>query len=357
MRSNSLQKDQRSPVQRLAEAAFAAAGVLGALALLNNVRARLAERDNPPLGDFLDIDDVRLHYLERGKGPPLVLLHGNGAMIQDFMISGILDRLAGRYRVIAIDRPGFGCTTRPRTKVWTAAAQADLVAEALHRLEAERAIVLGHSWGTLVALSLALDHPERVKSLVLLAGYYFPSLRAEAMALSIAAAPIIGDVLDWTVAPVLGYALRRWVFRKLFAPAAVPPRFSAEFPIELALRPSQIKASAAETELMAGSAAAIAGRYGDLDMPVVILAAKRDAIVDFAHQAQRLAEAVPGAILRPVDDAGHMIHHLVPDEVIEAVALAAATPSQVEDRLPLQSAAASAPARGAHEPAISHPRR
>ena len=340
MKSNSRPKNRRSPVPRVARMAVVAAGILGALALFNARRARSAERDHPPAGAFLDIEDVRVHYVERGNGPPLVLLHGNGAMIQDFLISGILDRLAERFRVIAIDRPGFGHTNRPSSRIWTAAKQAELVDKALARLEVEQAVVIGHSWGTLVALSLALDHPENVQALVLLAGYYFPTVRADVLAFSISAAPVIGDLLNCTIMPIIGRALGPLVFRRIFAPSAVSPRFSAEFPTELALRPSQIKASATDTELMALSAAAIAGRYGELRMPVVIMAGTHDQIVDFERHARRLAEAVPGAILLPFDDAGHMIHHLVPDKVVEAVNLAVAGSRKTEDRSALPDAQA-----------------
>src|SRR5712672_1741407 len=276
----------------LAGAGLAAAAVLGTTALLVARRARGAERENPPTGRFLDIEGVHLHYLERGEGPPLVLLHGNGAMLQDFEISGILAPLAQRYRVIAVDRPGFGHTSRPRSQMWTPKAQADLVHRALIELEVEQAIVVGHSWGTLVALSLALDHPADVRSLVLISGYYFPTLRADVLASSATATPVIGDLLSYTVAPILGRALKSRVFRKLFAPAAVPPRYQAEFPTELSLRPSQLKASAADTVLMTPSAAALASRYGELKMPIIIMAGTEGRIVNFASQSEHLGRSV-----------------------------------------------------------------
>ena len=94
-----------------------AAAALGALALVNRARAEKARRDNPPIGRFLEVGGTRLHYLERGSGPPLLLIHGNGTMIEDWIISGVLDELAKTNRVIAIDRPGFGHTDRPRHRV------------------------------------------------------------------------------------------------------------------------------------------------------------------------------------------------------------------------------------------------
>jgi pimeloyl-ACP methyl ester carboxylesterase len=199
--------NRRQRATRLGAAAATAALAFGAAAIWNARRARQAVRDNPPHGLFYKIDGVHLHYLDRGDGPILVLLHGNGAMAQDFEISGVLDRLAERYRVIAFDRPGFGHTNRPRRQAWTPTAQATLIRKALARLGVEQAIIIGHSWGTLAALALALDHPSSVRALVLLSGYYFPTLRADVALLSPMAIPILGDALSHTVAHLLGREL------------------------------------------------------------------------------------------------------------------------------------------------------
>ena len=122
---------------------------------------------------------VRLHYVERGQGRPVVFLHGNGMMVEDMVISGVLRAAAEKsYRGIAIDRPGFGHSDRPRGSAWTAAAQAALLPRAFERLGIERPIVVGHSLGTMVALALALNHPHQVSGLVLASGYYFPTARA-----------------------------------------------------------------------------------------------------------------------------------------------------------------------------------
>ena len=89
----------------------------GRNALLNRHFAKKAERDNPAAGRFHDINGVRLHYVERGSGDPLILLHGNGSMIEDFECTGPIDLAAKNDRVIAFDRPGFGHSDRPRSVV------------------------------------------------------------------------------------------------------------------------------------------------------------------------------------------------------------------------------------------------
>jgi hypothetical protein len=116
-------------------------------AIVNQQLAKKAQRDNPPTGRFIEVDGVRLHYVERGAGRPLVLFHGNGSMIQDFESSGLIYLAAQNYRVIVFDRPGYGHSDRPRNVVWTPAAQAELFFEALQQLGVHSALVLGHSWG------------------------------------------------------------------------------------------------------------------------------------------------------------------------------------------------------------------
>src|SRR5205814_10570078 len=126
----------------------------------------------------------------------------------------------------------------------------------------------GDSWGSLLALTLARYHQADVRCLVLLSGYYFPTFRGDMLTSLPTAVPIAGDLLRYTVAPLLGRAMRSRVFRKLFAPAAVPPRFQADFPSGLSLRPSQLKASAEDAVSMTPSAAALGKRYDELKMPI-----------------------------------------------------------------------------------------
>lgn len=319
-------------------AAVGGAAVLGAAALYTRREIRDAERAHPPIGHFMTVDGVRLHYIERGQGEPLVLIHGNGSLIQDFLVSGLVDDLSERYRVIVIERPGFGYSARPR-RFWTPQAQARLFHEALQRLGVERAHVLGHSWGTLVALSLALDFPGMVRSLVLESGYYFPTARADALLLTPPAIPLVGDAMRHTVAPLAGKLVLPGVIEKIFDPAPVTDRFHRGFPKKLVLRPSHLRASTEDVALMIPAAAQLQSRYRDIWAPVVIVTGMEDRIVDARRQALRLHRTLPGSEFMGLPGVGHMAHHTAPDMVIEAVDRAAHRAARAQPRQDKESAA------------------
>jgi len=302
---------------------LALGAALAASAWIVRQRTLKAEREHPPVGRFMEVDGVRLHYVERGQGQALLLLHGDGGMIQDFEVSGLLDEAAQNYRVIVFDRPGYGYSERPRNTVWTPQAQARLLHHALQQLNIERPIVLGHSWGTLVALSLALDFPEDVSSLVLLSGYYYPTARMDVPLLSLLSIPIVGDLLRYTVLPLdvrmFWPALIRW----LFSPADVPRGFSKNFPTWMCLRPSQMRASLAETALLLPAVFSLSRHYHEIDMPVIMVAGADDKHVHTRIHSERLHGELPQSELYEVRGAGHMIHHSAPRQVMNAIDRAA----------------------------------
>src|ERR1700676_4514535 len=301
-----------------AVAAAATVGALAISALVNRQLARNAENDNPPAGQFLEVNGVRLHYVERGSGTPLVLRHGKGSMIQDFESSGLIDLAAKNYRVIVFDRPGFGHSDRPRNVVWTPDVQAELIKHALERLDVSNATVLGHSWGASVAVALALKYPDLIRGLVLASGYYYPTARPDVIAMGAPALPVIGDILSHTLSPLISRAIWPLMMAKIFGPRSVPEKFGA-FPKEIALRPSQIRAPAAESALMIPDAFTLSNQYPNLKMPVVIMAGEQDRLIDIDTQSARLHSDIPQSRFHRVAGNGHMIQQTATDQVMSAI--------------------------------------
>ncbi|MBP2298002.1 alpha/beta fold hydrolase [Azospirillum picis] len=296
-----------------------AALALGGLALANALIAKRDERRYPPRGRFVTVDGVRLHYLEAGSGPPVVVLHGNVSAADDALASGIFDRLAQNHRVVAFDRPGMGHSERPRGPDWTPEDQARLLAHAFAMLGIDRPVVIGHSYGTLVALALALDHPDAADGLVLMAGYYFPTKRLDALLAAPAAVPVVGDLLRHTVSPPFAKVMMPAVLKTLFAPRPVPDDLEETFPAALTTRPGQLRANAQDGVTLVPAAERMQHRYAGLRLPVAIIAGLEDRVVEQREQSGRLHRVIPHSTLHWVPDAGHMVHYAAPGLVVRSV--------------------------------------
>ncbi len=336
---NLLTQSRASPVGKTL---LAGAAGLGVLAIANHLAARRAERRHPPKGSFIEVDDVRLHYSDRGEGTPVLLIHGNAVTGDDYDTSGVAEHLIGTHRVIIFDRPGFGRSERPRGRMWTAAQQAELLHKAAAQLGVVRPVVVGHSWGALVALEYAVRHQADTAGLVLLSGYYFWTLRPDVLLVGWGALPVVGDVLRHTISPLFGWLTMPLFKRLLFSPARVTERFQAEYSPGMALRPSQIRATSVDGALMIPGALALRHRYKELTLPVVIMAGGGDKVV-FKRNAEQLRATIKQSVLYVVAGAGHMVHHLAALRVaaaVEAVAGLASRESLANPSVPPVAVAA-----------------
>ncbi len=308
------------PLSVAAKTVLVGLAIVAGSAVVSQVLASQAERNNPPTGKFIEVDGVRLHYVDQGSGPPIVFIHGNGSMIEDLASSGLLDMAAKKNRAIAFDRPGFGHTLRPSDRSWGPEEQAALLVKAFAALKIENPVIVAHSWGTLVALALALNHPQNVSRLVLLSGYYFASLRTDTALSAPGATPILGDFIQHTFGPIIARLTAPSALKHMFEPRVVSPAFKAAYPVGLASRPSQLKALATDTVSMPFSAFALSSRYNELKLPVAIFAGEQDKIVDTDAQSKRLHEAIPQSRYHCERNTGHMIHHAIPNDIIAAIA-------------------------------------
>ena len=283
------------------------------------VLALVEEAEDPVVGRFITVDGTRLHYIDRGTGTPVVFLHGNGSMIADFVSSGITECSDAGYRAIAFDRPGFGYSERPRGRRWGPFEQARLLLQAFALLDIERPIIVGHSWGTLVALALALEGGKDVAGLVLLSGYYYPVPRPRAKAQQGSSFPFVDDVVRQAVMPFVWRLTAPGAVKRIFAPCAVPERFKRTYSLADALRPSQMRAVEEEAAMLTEAAKTLSELYGELSIPVRLIAGSDDRIVETAKHSARLHQELTTSTFRIVPDCGHMVHHAAPEEVIAAI--------------------------------------
>lgn len=252
---------------------------------------------------------MRLHYIDEGEGPTVLLVHGNLVTLQDYIASGLVARLSKRHRVIAFDRPGFGFSTRPRDRVWTPQEQAALFQRALRQMGLTRAVVVGQSLGCLVALAMAIEPRIEIRGLTLVSGYYYPTARFDVLLTAPAAVPVLGDVIRYTVSPVMGRLLLNQNVRVMFAPSDVPPEFGHQVQRQIVLRPWQLRAIGEDAACMVPAANELSKHYRDIDIPVRIFAGEDDVVVDAQSHSARLARDIAQSVLSVIRHSGHMVHY------------------------------------------------
>lgn len=301
-------------------ALIAAGAALGLGAALWDTRRRIAEveRSYPVEGRFVEARGVRLHYVERGSGPPVVLVHGALTMLQDFTASALPDMIARKGHVIMVDRPGYGFSTRPR-RMGSPDEQARVLRAGLHALGVERPVIVGHSFGATVALAYASLFPDEIAGIVFTSGVAFPVPRADLAPFMLPALPGIGPLLTQSVLLPLYRLILPPTVALTFAPQRVPEAFKRAVPNEMMLRRSQLRAAAEDFAALVPGVAAMVSRYPRIDLPVAVVAGDKDQIAYPRVHAVPLAETLPDATLRLAPGIGHMVQHGRPDLIMEAI--------------------------------------
>ena len=285
-------------------AACLAVALLAGLAVFNALVARRAEALVTPAGHFATIDGVRLHYVDEGSGPPLLLIHGLASQLQTYTYA-VTPLLASRFRLIAVDRPGSGYSQAASTA--TLGAQAALVSGLLRELGVERALVVGHSLGGALALALALDHPERVAGVALLAPATQPMGEPPAALLHLAIrSDLVRWIVAWTIATPLAMRNRKRMLAVVFGPDPVPDDFALRAGAALAARPSSYRNAARDLVEAGGGLARYADRYGSLQVPVGVLFGRGDRILDYRVHGEMLKGQIADLHFETIEGGGHM---------------------------------------------------
>jgi pimeloyl-ACP methyl ester carboxylesterase len=298
--------------------AIAAGLLLFTIHMVRQVEAAL-----PPTGRFVDVPGARLHVVERGQGPALLLVHGLAGQLCHFTYA-LVDQLATQCRVVAVDRPGSGYSVRAPNASATLGAQADVLAALIDELGLGRPLVVGHSLGGAVALALAQRHPERVAGLLLLAPLTHPvrEISPAFNGLKIAK-PWMRTLIAWTLAVPFGMAKRDEVLQLIFGPDSVPADFATRGGGLLTLRPSHFVAACTDLAAAPEDLEGMTQRYVTMQLPVRIIYGRDDRILSPQEQGGTLAAKLPGARLTLIEG-GHMLPITAPDAVAQFIREAAA---------------------------------
>ncbi len=285
------------------------------------IASRVAHDYPQALSKFVTVDDARLHFVIKGTGRPVVLIHGNPGSCQDW--TNLYGPLASQYCAFAFDRPGHGHSDRPNHRPITVDVQAQMLHTALQELNVEQPILVGHSWGGALALAYALEFQDDLAGLVLLAPAAYESDDGVSFLTKLPALPVIGDLINFIFTPLLGASVVREDLQKAFSPDPVPKRYLRHVLSEWT-RPRKVKWYSVDDALLNESLPKFTDRYSEIRVPVTIVTGDSDQIVPANENAHRLYGALPHAELVVLEKTGHQIPFTQPKAVAEAIGRVAA---------------------------------
>ncbi|MGJ4910750.1 alpha/beta fold hydrolase [Bradyrhizobium oligotrophicum] len=307
-------------------------GTLALLAMLTRAGVAVLERRYPAQGQAINVEGATINLVDIGprdsEKPPLLLLHGASSNLEA-MRRPLGDLLAQRHRVLLVDRPGHGWSPRLRPEDSTPAAQARMLDEALARLGVGQVVLVVHSWSGALGLRMALDFPDRVAGLVMLAPVAYPWRGGVGRYNEAVTTPVVGPLLAHTITLPLGLVLMAPGARGVFAPQAMPDDFVDRTATPLLLRPREFIANARDLVTLKQAVIEQAPRYAEIKVPVTIVAGEADRTVYTDIHARPLAQVVPHSRLIVLPELGHMVQNAVPelvagevDRIVAAVATA-----------------------------------
>ena len=298
-------------------------GIVALLGLALWVNSTLyASRINgqhPASGDLIEVNGADVHVLKQGDaGPVVLMIHGASANAREFTWT-LAPRLAETHRVLMVDRPGHGHSQRP-DDANTLKVQAEQAAGALKQLApGQKAIVVGHSFGGAVSLRLALDHPDLVDGLVLLAPVSHDwGGGGEAWYNKYAGHPLIGPAFTHLV-PIVGPAQVKSGVTNVFSPKPAPEGYFEKSGIGLLFRPSNFTANARDVNALRLELGAQQERYPEINVPTVVYSGAQDTVISPPLHVGKLKHQVEGLELVKLADGGHMPHHAFGADVAETI--------------------------------------
>jgi pimeloyl-ACP methyl ester carboxylesterase len=295
---------------------------LAILALVTQAGVFALQRAYPARGRMIEVAGATLNVVDIGPRdaprPPVVMIHGASSNLE-VMRRPLGEMLARNHRVILIDRPGHGWSTRARLQDSTPAIHGRMIDAALEKLGVGPVVLVVHSWSGALGARMALDYPKRVAGLVMLAPVAYPWRGGVGWYTKLVAIPVIGPLLAYTITLPLGYFLAEAGARGVFLPQVMPDGFVGNTATGLLLRPREFLANARDIVTLRAAVEEQAPRYGDIRAPTVVISGELDKTVTTKIHSRQFAKAVANAKLIVLPDVGHMVQNAVPELVISEI--------------------------------------
>jgi pimeloyl-ACP methyl ester carboxylesterase len=194
-----------------------------------------------------------------------------------------------------------------------------MIAEALDRLRITRAIIVGHSWGGALATAFAIQHPEHVVGLVMLAPVTHPWTTGVAWYHHLAARPLLGPLFAHTVELPVARLMLGPGARGVFVPQVMPDDYVSATALPLLVRPREFLTNGRDMVTLKASIEALQPRYAGIKAPAVVIHGDADRTVSIGIHARAFVREVKGARLIELEGVGHMVQNAAPEIVIAAI--------------------------------------
>ncbi len=282
------------------------------------------ERRFPVMGAFVEVDETRLHHVDLPAGPDadlptMVFIHGAGGNVRD-LHGAFAQPLAGRARMIFVDRPGSGYSGRKGNGDSAPQAQADAIAGLIEKLVTGPALIVGHSFGGAVAAALAVLHPEKVAGVVFIAPATHP-WPGDALSWynHVSRLPLVGPVFTWLVAIPFGHLLYTKAVKEVFAPDRLPSDYEARSGTRLALRPASFRHNAVDLAALKAHLVKLSPRYPEIKRPVTIVIGDGDTVTAPELHSKGLERDIEGARLVSLAGRGHMSSYSATADIVAEI--------------------------------------
>jgi len=293
--------------------------ILGLPFTYTQLEVKKIENKYPPLGYFKNIDGYNIHYTDIGSGQPVVLLHSQPANERQFDV--LKNKLKENYRVISIDRPGMGYSKGPKVNSSDRLfIQAEIISKLLQEITEEKPIVIGHSYGGALALSLALHDEKNLKKLILVNTVSHP-WKSDGVWLpfKIITNPLIGKIFSRTYAMIYGKSVIDRSADDNFPDNKPTPGFINRVGAELTLRPETIESYALDAINLKSALSKQFKNYKNLSIPITILAGVGDRVTPNKTHSFQLNKDIKHSKLIELSNVEHSIPELKPMKIIEEI--------------------------------------
>lgn len=283
---------------------------------LNLSGCAVMDRNTPSWSKYRNPDEtdkLRLAASSVGQGDPVLLIHGFGASRYSWRY--VIEPLAQKYHVIAIDLKGFGESPKPRDDQYSVYEQARLVRNFILENKLKNLHIIGHSYGGGVALAtsiyLSISHPDLQKSLTLIDSIAYPQDLPSFV--KILATPILGSLIIYAIPNT--FQVRNLLKKVYFNDNLIPQNAVDHYADNLSKPNAKYATLTSVRQMLPVDLQQFSENYANLTIPTLIIWSKEDEIVPLGV-GERLHENLPNSKLIILNNVGHAVQEEEPSLVL-----------------------------------------